>query len=101
VVGAASKKAAREKLPSLQADAGQQRLAGNRHCGGRAGPCGRRGTSAAGARPGCGRTGTCTRDLPYEQANGAGTGMVLTASGQVLTNYHVVEGAGTIASPVA
>ena len=27
--------------------------------------------------------------LAYEQANGAGTGMVLTASEQVLTNYHV------------
>jgi hypothetical protein len=39
--------------------------------------------------------------LPYEQANGAGTGMVLTALRQGLTNYHVVEGAGTIASPVA
>jgi S1-C subfamily serine protease len=39
--------------------------------------------------------------LPYEQAKGAGTGMVLTASGQVLTNYHVVEGAGTITVTVA
>ena len=34
--------------------------------------------------------------LPYENARAAGTGMVLTASGQVLTNYHVVAGAGTI-----
>jgi S1-C subfamily serine protease len=39
--------------------------------------------------------------LPYEQAQAAGTGMVLTASGQVLTNYHVVEGAGTITVSVA
>jgi len=39
--------------------------------------------------------------LPYEQGEGAGTGMVLTASGQVLTNYHVVEGAGTITVTVA
>ena len=34
--------------------------------------------------------------LPYESARAAGTGMVLTASGQVLTNYHVVAGAGSI-----
>jgi S1-C subfamily serine protease len=34
--------------------------------------------------------------LPYDNASGAGTGMVLTTSGQVLTGYHVVEGAGTI-----
>jgi S1-C subfamily serine protease len=39
--------------------------------------------------------------LPYQDAQAAGTGMVLTASGQVLTNYHVVEGAGTIAVTVA
>jgi S1-C subfamily serine protease len=39
--------------------------------------------------------------LPYENAKAAGTGMVLTASGQVLTNYHVVEGAGTITVTVA
>lgn len=34
--------------------------------------------------------------LPYQQARAAGTGMVLTSSGEVLTNYHVVAGAGTI-----
>ena len=39
--------------------------------------------------------------LPYENAQAAGTGMVLTASGEVLTNYHVVEGAGTITVTVA
>ena len=39
--------------------------------------------------------------LPYDGATGAGTGMVLTASGQVLTNYHVVEGASTIRVTVA
>jgi S1-C subfamily serine protease len=39
--------------------------------------------------------------LPYDNASGAGTGMVLTASGQVLTSYHVVEGAGTIKVAVA
>lgn len=39
--------------------------------------------------------------LPYQNAQAAGTGMVLTASGQVLTNYHVVEGAGTITVTVA
>jgi S1-C subfamily serine protease len=39
--------------------------------------------------------------LPYQDASGAGTGMVLTASGQVLTSYHVVEGASTIKVTVA
>ncbi len=34
--------------------------------------------------------------LPYQDARGAGTGMVLTSTGQVLTNYHVVENASTI-----
>jgi S1-C subfamily serine protease len=38
---------------------------------------------------------------PYDNASGAGTGMVLTASGQVLTSYHVVEGASTIKVTVA
>ena len=39
--------------------------------------------------------------LPYENAKAAGTGMVLTATGQVLTNYHVVEGASKIKVTVA
>ena len=39
--------------------------------------------------------------LPYENARAAGTGMVLTASGQVLTSYHVVEGANKIKVTVA
>lgn len=39
--------------------------------------------------------------LPYEGAQGAGTGMVLTSSGQVLTNYHVVADAGTIRVTIA
>ncbi len=38
--------------------------------------------------------------LPYQNAKAAGTGMVLTSSGQVLTNYHVVAGAGTITATV-
>lgn len=33
---------------------------------------------------------------PYLAAQAAGTGMVLTAGGEVLTNNHVIEGAGTI-----
>jgi S1-C subfamily serine protease len=39
--------------------------------------------------------------LPYQNAEAAGTGMVLTEAGQILTNYHVVEGAGTITVTVA
>ncbi len=34
--------------------------------------------------------------LSYQQAEGAGTGMVLTPSGEVLTNNHVIEGATNI-----
>jgi S1-C subfamily serine protease len=40
-------------------------------------------------------------ELPYRNASGAGTGMVLTADGQVLTSYHVVEGASKIKVTVA
>ena len=34
--------------------------------------------------------------LGYQQASAAGTGMVLTSSGEVLTNNHVIEGATRI-----
>ena len=34
--------------------------------------------------------------LGYQQAKAAGTGMVLTASGEVLTNNHVIDGATSI-----
>ncbi len=34
--------------------------------------------------------------LAYGQGKAEGTGMILTSSGKVLTNNHVVEGAGTI-----
>jgi S1-C subfamily serine protease len=40
-------------------------------------------------------------ELPYQDARGAGTGMVLTAAGQLLTSYHVVEGASVIKVTVA
>lgn len=39
--------------------------------------------------------------LAYAGAAGAGTGIVLTADGEVLTNYHVVEGATTISVTLA
>jgi S1-C subfamily serine protease len=38
--------------------------------------------------------------LAFEQAEAAGTGMVLTADGEVLTNNHVVQGATTISATV-
>jgi S1-C subfamily serine protease len=34
--------------------------------------------------------------LGYQQAQAAGTGMVLTSSGEVLTNNHVIEGATSV-----
>jgi S1-C subfamily serine protease len=34
--------------------------------------------------------------LAYQRASAAGTGMVLTSSGEVLTNNHVIRGATTI-----
>jgi S1-C subfamily serine protease len=34
--------------------------------------------------------------LGYQQASAAGTGMVLTSSGEILTNNHVIRGATTI-----
>jgi S1-C subfamily serine protease len=34
--------------------------------------------------------------LAYQQASAAGTGMVLTSSGEILTNNHVIRGATTI-----
>src|SRR3569833_1739352 len=35
-------------------------------------------------------------NLAYQNRAAAGTGMVLTSSGQVLTNNHVIKGATTI-----
>ena len=40
-------------------------------------------------------------ELGYENAAGAGTGIVLTADGRILTNYHVVEGATSIRVTIA
>ena len=39
--------------------------------------------------------------LALEGAEGAGTGVILTSSGEVMTNYHVVEGATKITVTVA
>ena len=44
------------------------------------------------------RTGVVdvTTNLAYQNANAAGTGIVLTKSGEILTNNHVIRGATTI-----
>ena len=34
--------------------------------------------------------------LNYQHASAAGTGMVLTANGEILTNNHVIEGATAV-----
>jgi len=41
-----------------------------------------------------------TSQLTYDQAESAGTGIVLTSSGEILTNNHVVEGATSISVTV-
>jgi S1-C subfamily serine protease len=46
-------------------------------------------------------TGVVLIDTVLNGGQGAGTGMVLTSSGEVLTNYHVVEGATEITVTVA
>lgn len=46
-------------------------------------------------------TGVVLIDTVVSGGQGAGTGMVLTSSGEVLTNYHVVEGATEITVTVA
>ncbi|MGV9801793.1 S1C family serine protease [Mycobacterium sp. NPDC003449] len=38
--------------------------------------------------------------VDYQQAYGIGTGIVLSAGGEVLTNYHVVQGANSISATV-
>ncbi|MGV0815280.1 trypsin-like peptidase domain-containing protein [Mycolicibacterium boenickei] len=38
--------------------------------------------------------------VDYQQAYGIGTGIVLSPGGEVLTNYHVVQGANTISATV-
>jgi len=52
---------------------------------------------AAKVRPGVVDINT---ELAFQHASAAGTGMVLTAAGQVLTNNHVVEGATSITATV-
>ena len=50
------------------------------------------------AAPGAATTGVVTvhTRLPYSGGAGVGTGVVLTSSGTVLTNNHVIRGAGSI-----
>lgn len=38
-------------------------------------------------------------EIDYQNAFGAGTGIVLDPGGQVLTNYHVVQGPTASAPP--
>ncbi|QHC54400.1 S1C family serine protease [Rathayibacter tanaceti] len=43
---------------------------------------------------------TITSDLGYQDARSAGTGIILTADGMILTNNHVVEGATAVSVTV-
>jgi serine protease Do len=40
-------------------------------------------------------------EIDYQNAFGAGTGIVLDPNGQVLTNYHVIQGADRVSATVA
>ena len=42
-----------------------------------------------------------TTTLGYQSAKAAGTGMVITSSGEVLTNNHVIDGATSITAQIA
>lgn len=66
--------------------------------------------SSSSSTTGTGTTATASEEwgvvlintvLSYAGAEAAGTGMVLTASGEVLTNYHVVEGSTTVEVMIA
>jgi S1-C subfamily serine protease len=56
------------------------------------------GVAARAAQAGSLSTGVVdvSTNLAYQNASAAGTGMVLTASGEILTNNHVIRGATTI-----
>ncbi|BBY19076.1 S1C family serine protease [Mycolicibacterium litorale] len=54
--------------------------------------------AAAAVEPAVARIDT---EIDYQNAFGAGTGIVLDPGGQVLTNYHVVQGADRISATVA
>jgi S1-C subfamily serine protease len=67
--------------------------------------------TGSGTTPSTGTTSTATEDqqiglvtidtvLGYQNAQAAGTGMVLSSNGEILTNNHVVEGATTISVTV-
>ncbi|ABK70561.1 S1C family serine protease [Mycolicibacterium smegmatis] len=53
--------------------------------------------AAAAVEPAVARIDTV---VDYQQAYGVGTGFVLSPNGEVLTNYHVVQGANTINATV-
>jgi S1-C subfamily serine protease len=63
-------------------------------------PAGSPGPAAADASTVAARVDGAVVDInttyQYQQARGAGTGIVLTADGEVLTNNHVIEGATSI-----
>jgi S1-C subfamily serine protease len=54
------------------------------------------GRSTSTARPANSGIAVIETNLGYQGGQAAGTGMVLTANGQVLTNNHVIEGATSI-----
>ena len=54
------------------------------------------GSTAYGTAVTGGRAGVVLIDTKISGGTGAGTGMVLTSDGTILTNYHVVEGSTTV-----
>jgi S1-C subfamily serine protease len=70
--------------------------------GGSGSTSGSSGSSALGSATAAQEVGVVdiTSQLTYDQAESAGTGLVLTSSGEILTNNHVVEGATSISVTV-
>jgi S1-C subfamily serine protease len=106
VTGTQSVAGAGVALPSTNAQS-EQGPFGNDGSGGGLGSSGTGGGLGSSGTNGTTSTGTATAaqsvgvvdivsTLGYQQAEAAGTGMIVTSSGEVLTNNHVIDGATSV-----